>query len=128
MKQKTDPAAAETAQTTDSQAVVHPRLVQPLPCPHCGSDAELKRYQHDTSRVYYGCSIPRCSYTYAADADALAAWNRRDLSWELEHSARYILEDANPEKLAEACGLPMGVIVAALENILPNAKGEVRRV
>ncbi len=34
------------------------------------------------------------------------------------YSAKYILEDVNPEKLAEACGLPMGVIVAALENIL----------
>jgi ssDNA-binding Zn-finger/Zn-ribbon topoisomerase 1 len=98
------------------------RLVRPLPCPHCGADAELKRYQHDNSRVYYGCSMPRCSYTYAAEADALAAWNRRELSWELQHSARYILEDANPERLAEACGLPLGVIVAALENILPNAR------
>lgn len=55
-------------------------IVRPLPCPHCGAEAELKR------------------------------------------SARYILEDANPEKLAEACGLPLGVIVAALENILPNAE------
>ena len=68
--------------------------------------------------------MPRCSYTYAEEKDALAAWNRRELSWELEHSARYILEDANPEKLAEACGLPMGVIVAALENILPNSKDQ----
>jgi hypothetical protein len=30
MKQKTDPAAAETARTTDSPAVVHERLVLPL--------------------------------------------------------------------------------------------------
>lgn len=37
--------------------------------------------------------------------------------WKLKHSARYILEDANPEKLADACGLPLGVIVSALENI-----------
>lgn len=34
------------------------------------------------------------------------------------YSAQYILEDANPEKLENATGLPMGVIVAALENIL----------
>lgn len=71
--------------------------------------------------------MPRCSYTYADEAAALAAWNRRELSWELEHSARYILEDANPEKLAEACGLPLGVIVAALENILPNDLGDGAR-
>jgi acetoin utilization deacetylase AcuC-like enzyme len=37
------------------------------------------------------------------------------------HSTHYILEDANPEKLAKACGLPIGVIVAALENILPES-------
>lgn len=64
--------------------------------------------------------MPRCSYTYAAETDAMSAWNRRELSWELEYSAGYILEDANPEKLAEACGLPLGVITAALEIILPN--------
>ncbi len=34
------------------------------------------------------------------------------------YSAQYILEDSNPEKLEESTGLPMGVIVAALENIL----------
>ena len=105
-----------------SKSTTKPRIVRPLPCPHCGADAELKRYQYDTSRVYYGCSMPSCSYTYADEADALAAWNLRELSWDLEHSARYILEDANPEKLADACGLPLGVITAALENILPNSE------
>jgi hypothetical protein len=39
-------------------------------------------------------------------------------------SARYILEDANPENLAEACGLPLGVITAALKNILLNVDVE----
>ncbi len=37
---------------------------------------------------------------------------------EAVYSAQYILEDANLEKLENATGLPMGVIVAALENIL----------
>lgn len=36
------------------------------------------------------------------------------------HSARYILEDTSMEKLAEISGLPMGVIVAAYENIFKN--------
>ena len=31
--------------------IVHPRLVQPLQCPHCGADAELKRYQDKLANV-----------------------------------------------------------------------------
>ena len=50
--------------------------------------------------------------------DAVAGW---DQAWQIRHSVRYILEDANPEKLAEACGLPLGVITAALKIIFPNA-------
>jgi hypothetical protein len=50
--------------------------------------------------------------------DAVDGWEQ---AWQIRHSARYILEDANPEKLAEACGLPLGVITAALKTILPNA-------
>jgi hypothetical protein len=49
--------------------------------------------------------------------DAVGGW---DQAWQIRHSARYILADANPEKLAEACGLPLGVITAALKNILPK--------
>lgn len=49
--------------------------------------------------------------------DAVSGW---DQAWQIRHSARYILEDANPEKLAEACGLPLGVITAALQTILPQ--------
>ena len=40
--------------------------------------------------------------------------------WQREsaiHSARYILEDVNMEKLAEITGLPTGVIAAAFNNI-----------
>lgn len=33
------------------------------------------------------------------------------------YSARYILEEITPENLQKKSGLPMGVIVAALENI-----------
>lgn len=53
------------------------RLVRLLPCPHCGSEAKLNRYQHDRTRVYYACSMQRCSYTYADEQDAAKAWNRR---------------------------------------------------
>ncbi len=95
----------------------------PLPCPHCGAEAKLHRYQHDASKVYYGCSNPECSATYENKEEAVDAWNRRQLSWEAMHSARYILEDADPEKLADVCGLPLGVIIAALKNIFPE-RGE----
>lgn len=41
------------------------------------------------------------------------------------HSTRYILEDLNHEKgwekMAELTGLPMGVIVAAFQNIFPES-------
>jgi hypothetical protein len=41
------------------------------------------------------------------------------------HSTRYILEDLNHEKgwekMAEITGLPMGVIVAAFQNIFPES-------
>lgn len=33
------------------------------------------------------------------------------------HSARYILEDVNMERMAEISGLPLGVITAAFDNI-----------
>jgi hypothetical protein len=38
------------------------------------------------------------------------------------YSARYILEDADPKTLAEVCNLPLGVITAALRNILEETK------
>lgn len=43
-----------------------------------------------------------------------------DSNWMAQHSAQYILEDVNPEKLADVTGLPMGVITAALRNILKD--------
>ena len=38
------------------------------------------------------------------------------------HSARYILEEISRETLAIESGLPMGVIVSAMENILANTE------
>lgn len=49
--------------------------------------------------------------------DAVANW---DQGWKIRHSARYILEDVPPHRLAEVCGLPLGVIVSALENFFPE--------
>lgn len=43
--------------------------------------------------------------------------------WEKEeaiYSARYILEDASIKKIADATGLPEGVISAAFKNIFVN--------
>ena len=45
--------------------------------------------------------------------DEMSDWQRESAI----HSARYILEDVNTEKLAEITGLPMGVITAAFANI-----------
>lgn len=36
------------------------------------------------------------------------------------HSARYILEYISMEEIVKASGLPMGVVVAAYENIFKN--------
>jgi hypothetical protein len=40
------------------------------------------------------------------------------------HSARYILQEISRETLAIESGLPMGVIVSAMENILANASDD----
>ena len=111
------------APTNRRRRIVHPRIVRLLPCPFCDSEnlTYIPNSDDACQAIYCGgcpCGLEDSSLT---EDEIKKAWNRRSLSWELEHSARYILEDANPEKLAEACGLPMGVIVAALENILPNA-------
>jgi hypothetical protein len=82
--------------------VGQPRIVMPLPCPFCGEVAELKRYQHDHARVYYGCSMPRCAYTYADEADALAAWNRR------EKPKRQLICGWRGMAGGEGCILPLG--------------------
>ena len=88
-------------------------------CPHCGAEAMLV-IAPAVAGVAYKCSDRRCKTTHTNEEAARKAWNRREVSWEAQYSARYILEDANPEKLADACGLPMGVITAALRNILPT--------
>ena len=38
------------------------------------------------------------------------------------HSARYLLEECGPRQLAEISGLPEGVVVSAMENILSNVR------
>lgn len=59
-------------------------------------------------------------YTKEVSDDTETPSTKDSPAWQICHSARFILEDANPEKLAEACGLPLGVIVAAFEIILPK--------
>ena len=68
---------------------------------------------------FYRCD-QGCKMTADMEEDTDGDWVAYDDVWQPMHSARYILEDADPEKLADACGLPLGVIVAALENILQN--------
>jgi hypothetical protein len=68
---------ATDMQKPDSEAVAPASDGSPLPCPHCGAPAELRRYTYDPDRVYYACSVPRCHYTYTDAADAVKAWNRR---------------------------------------------------
>ncbi len=87
-------------------------------CPHCGAEPVLV-VTSLPAILRYKCSDKNCHATHTTEEAARKAWNRREVSWEAQYSARYILEDANPEKLADACGLPMGVITAALRNILP---------
>ena len=91
-------------------------------CPHCGAEPVLVITSLPAPSIVlrYRCSDKNCHTTHASEEAARKAWNRREVSWEAQYSARYILEDANPEKLADACGLPMGVITAALRNILPT--------
>ena len=96
-----------------------------LPCPFCGSDDTIVHQAADDDNMTWrnAVSCRNCDTQGPMgddEASAITKWNQRELSWELQHSARYILEDANPEKLAEACGLPLGVIIAALKNILPH--------
>lgn len=50
-------------------------------------------------------------------------------TWEKDqaiHSARYILEDVSFEAIAEASGLPLGVINAAFRNIFQGGLPEQR--
>lgn len=67
----------ENTHGTNAIGVVCSALVRPLPCPHCGGPAELRRYQHDRNRVFYACADAACNYTYTDLLEALQAWNRR---------------------------------------------------
>ena len=57
-----------------------PATGTPLPCPHCGTAATKRRYQHDASRFFYACPNTDCNATHTDETEALAAWNRRTLS------------------------------------------------
>ena len=105
------------------------RLVEPLHCPFCGSNAVrvkgMPKREHDRM-AFMAVECQSCGAwgPVSAGVDsqkAIRKWNDQ-IGWQCMGSARYILEDANPEKLAEACGLPLGVITAALKNILLNAE------
>jgi hypothetical protein len=66
------------------------------------------------------CCGARGPVSAGVDTDkARKKWNEQ-IKADAAHSAFYILEDADPEKLAEVCGLPYGVITAALKNIIPQ--------
>lgn len=53
-----------------------------LPCPHCGSPARRHRYQHERTRIYFGCESTRCpgdqTFPESEEAEAAAAWNSRE--------------------------------------------------
>ena len=119
MKPEINTETAETVQTTDSPAVVQERLVRHL---HGSSEAHRHLY-HPWWSVKEMEVVATLAHRHHMNPvelirDAVEGW---DQAWQIRHSARYILEDANPEKLAEACGLPLGVITVVLKTILPNA-------
>ncbi len=83
----------------------------------------MPKREHDTM-VFLHAECQSCGATgpvsTGLDADkARKKWNSQ-VKADAAHSALYILEDADPEKLADVCGLPYGVITAALRNILPQ--------
>jgi hypothetical protein len=51
------------------------------PCPHCGSLARRHRYQHDRTRIYFGCESSNCpgnhTFDESKEAEAIGAWNTR---------------------------------------------------
>lgn len=67
-----DPQSVPSVESVETPA---PR--SPLPCPHCGTPAIRRRYQHDASRFFYACPSTDCNATHTDESDALAAWNRR---------------------------------------------------
>lgn len=64
----------------------------PLPCPHCGGPAELRRYalgdKEDERRFFFACARTECHFTYTDKSEALAAWNRRTAISALEEVLR----------------------------------------
>ena len=83
MKQKSNIEAATTAQTTDSPAVVHERLVRLLSCPFCGTEAEITdESQPDRPKSWFFAwckNRPECNAWLAGESPEKVAekWNRR---------------------------------------------------
>lgn len=129
MQTKKHTSKPETSSQQKAGRGCQERLVEPLHCPFCGSDAGrvkgLPKREHDRM-AFMAVECQSCGAwgPVSAGVDsqkAIRKWNDQ-IGWQCIGSARYILEDANPKKLAEACGLPLGVITAALKNILLNSK------
>jgi hypothetical protein len=69
--------------STHAEPALGPLSCSALPCPHCGSAAQKRRYHGDPSRIFYGCSRTECGHTYAEtdEVNAIAAWNNRWSAW-----------------------------------------------
>lgn len=96
------------------------------PCPFCGGAARMAAYpkrEHDTMAFLAAecvCCGARGPVSSGVDVDkARKKWNEQP-KLGAAGSAFYILQDADPEKLAGVCGLPVEVITNALRNILPE--------
>lgn len=83
MNEPQNPEAAETVQTTSVPAVDLPRLVRLLPCPFCGSEAEITdESQPDRPKSWFFAwckNRPDCNAWLAASSPKAVAeiWNRR---------------------------------------------------
>jgi transposase-like protein len=83
MKKQKDNEAAETVKITETQAVAQQRLVQLLPCPFCGSEAEITdESMPDRPRTWFFAwckNRPECNCWLADGSPEKVAgiWNRR---------------------------------------------------
>ena len=86
MNKPQDPEAAETVQTTNVPAVDLPRLVLLLPCPFCGTEAEItdeSQPNRPKSWFFAWCkNRPECNAWLAASSPEKVAekWNSRHIT------------------------------------------------
>lgn len=52
-------------------------MVNLLPCPFCGSDAEIERYGDHRQSTIYACTMCGCSLETGEEFNHGADWNRR---------------------------------------------------